>query len=58
MPRRESQRIHRGGPRFADTHDRDRAGPTRSLDHLIDVVYERGVGQVSVTIDELDQREI
>jgi hypothetical protein len=52
IPRRESQRASRGGLRLADTYDSGRASTTRGLDHLIDVVDKRGVGQVGVTINE------
>jgi hypothetical protein len=51
-PRCEPQRASRGGLRLADTNESGRASTTRGLDHLIDVVNERGVGQVGVTINE------
>ncbi len=48
----QPERASRGGLRLADTYDSGRASTTRGLDHLIDVVDKRGVGQVGVTINE------
>jgi len=48
----QAERTSTGGLRLANTYDSGRASTTRGLDHLIDVVDKRGVGQVGVTINE------